>query len=133
MKAALQSRPTSINRIRLFRRTCSSYRETSPPLSFLFFRALTLGEVPGLAISTDVSAELLRRIVDGNLMRGGGQRLAFGVVLALARYGAFGFEVHSGSLAGNLPAVAKSRPGVAQKAMPRLRPVLLRRLSGILR
>jgi len=77
------------------------------PLSFFFFCALALGEVPGLAIRAHVGAKLTWPVVGGNLMRGCGQGLALGVVFALARYGTFGFVVHFGSLSGNLVAVVK--------------------------
>ncbi len=53
-----------------------------------------LRQVPALAVGTAIRPEVLGRIVALNLMRGGSQRLALGLVLAFARHRAFRVIAH---------------------------------------
>ena len=53
--------------------------------------------MPGLAMRTPISSQVLRRVVAGDLVRGGREGLALGPVFALARYRTFLVVIHDGA------------------------------------
>lgn len=61
----------------------------SVALSFFLVFSYSFCQMPRLAVSADIGTQIFRRGIRGNLVRGRGQGLAFGVVLSFARYRAF--------------------------------------------